>query len=157
MPKIRKEDCSPDAWGKTPMEPSKYYTPLAEEFCVGFEYEILQKSEWIKDTYMCNSKVGVTFDDMPELAKLSRVKHLDREDIESLGWRITDMHNIEYDKNLMTVYETDTHIMTINNNPEKYDWFAVHSKGDLGRIIIETRIIIKNKSELKKVLKMIGI
>jgi len=134
---------------------NKYYTPEIEEFHVGFEFEYRTKDNepWLKyDDF----RVG-DICRMQNSIHQYRVKHLDREDIESLGWRITDMHNIEYDKNLMTVYETDTHIMTINNNPEKYDWFAVHSKGDLGRIIIETRIIIKNKSELKKVLKMIGV
>lgn len=67
------------------MSEKKYYTPSIEEFHVGFEYEISYDGE----TYQ--SKV---VDDSDELHRIKtaieslwvRVKHLDREDIESLGW-----------------------------------------------------------------------
>ena len=68
------------------MSEKKYYTPSIEEFHVGFEYEISYDGE----TYQ--SKV---VDDSDELHRIKtaieslwvRVKHLDREDIKSLGWK----------------------------------------------------------------------
>ena len=133
----------------------KYYTPTIEEFHIGFEYEIsTREGAWLKDTYMCNSKVGVTFDDMPELAKISRVKLLDRSDIEDLGW--------EY-------------VPYVSQGEQGDRWFDVHKKGKYTmisggvktnhvRIFIDSMLddnlfqgTIKNKGKLKDVLKMIGI
>lgn len=121
-------------------EESKYYTPEPEEFRMGFEYEIsTREGTWLKDTYMCNSKVGVTFDDMPELAKISRVKLLDKSDIEDLGWKRHE--------------DTDRY----DNNP--YMMIFREGKMYIHRIAGEALFqgTIKNKNRLQDVLKMIGI
>jgi hypothetical protein len=64
----------------------KYYTPSIEEFRVGFEVELLHPDNGIWGKYI------IRFDDelsyLRELADQEelRVKYLDREDIESLGF-----------------------------------------------------------------------
>jgi hypothetical protein len=142
---------------------NKYYTPEIEEFHVGFEYEMLQKSEWIKDTYLCNSKLGVTFDDMPELAKLSRVKYLDREDIESLGFEkdLGERYRRKVDDNLIyNIIEIVPYYTMRQDERENlvriYFIKQINDFEQLARSEI-FRGDIKNKSELKKVLKMIGL
>ena len=139
-------------------EESKYYTPEPEEFHMGFEYEIsTREGTWLKDAYMCNSKVGVTFDDMPELAKISRVKLLDRSDIEDLGWEYQKSDDFGYD------------YFTLKKNAFK-DYYILFS-GRTKRMVIGesgentftgegTPLFTgwpKNKGELQDVLKMIGI
>ena len=79
------------------MSEKKYYTPSIEEFHVGFEYEISYDGE----TYQ--SKV---VDDSDELHRIKtaieslwvRVKHLDREDIESLGWAFFQKDHFGHDE-----------------------------------------------------------
>ncbi len=63
---------------------NKYYTPEVQELGVGFEFE--EKNEdgdWIKETY----PFGDPWFSVDEIYNgRIRVKYLDREDIESLGW-----------------------------------------------------------------------
>ena len=85
----------------------KYYTPSIEEFHVGFEYEINQNNKWIKkefnpvkkddsitsnlfefdDVYKRLKSITNRWDSEKKKVVVSyeeiRVKHLDREDIES--------------------------------------------------------------------------
>lgn len=67
-------------------ESNKYYQPQLEEFCVGLEFEVLNKGVWVKDTFNCSSQFGFTFDDLPELRNISRVKLLDFQDIIDCGF-----------------------------------------------------------------------
>lgn len=73
---------------------NKYYTPIIEEFHVEFEYEMwethsklydrtIDDSKWVKKKYDTRS---ISFDKLSCRLKDTRVKYLDREDIESLGW-----------------------------------------------------------------------
>ncbi len=146
----------------------KYYTPSIEEFHVGFEIEWLDKTEWRKVHFMCLEQFG--FSDVEDLVKQTRVKYLDREDIESLGFYHTGK-------------ETWTDIYNINSNPKYATWVMKvinipEMKKD-GKYVSDKEITllvsikffhpddakgelhfygeIKNKSELKNVLKMIGI
>ena len=69
-------------------EMDKYYTPSLNEFHVGFEYETYNsyRKEWYKTI--------LTEDNLEALGSFwynfleaeHRVKYLDKEDIESLGW-----------------------------------------------------------------------
>lgn len=145
---------------------NKYYTPEIEEFHVGFEFE----------AKFCTAR-GVNPEDMEfswetctlgALDKFSsliaherienyaledgniRVKYLDREDIESEGWEYKEhssfnaqIHFIKNNKWLTVDFEDGT--IMIHNALEYEDHFSWFS----GKI--------KNKSELKKVLKMIGL
>jgi len=117
----------------------KYYTPSIEEFHVGFEYESTTsptKEDWYK-------AVINNVDDLYDVFSYSnaRVKHLDREDIESLGWAVgrlpwqyfDGIHNLVYLKN------------------NKY---SINHIADEVCLFYGT---IKNKSELKVLLKQLGI
>jgi hypothetical protein len=140
---------------------SKYYTPSIEEFHVGFEYESHQDPRtddgWEKSIlgrqdfkYVMREDNDVDY----------RVKYLDREDIESLGWEI-DKTRLDgetqlkfYKDNKCLYYRKENHeigIFTID--PSKNDYYSRYNV-DPTRVHI---IIIKNKSELKKLLKQLGI
>lgn len=129
-----------------------YYTPEIEEFHIGFEYEWINTNEddiWrptiadLEDCYhACNN-----LNNNIEYLKY-RVKYLDEEDIESLGWKYYKKgwkdNSKVYRLNISIGYELyyrgagSCHITTSN-----------------GSILFEGNI--KNKSELKKVLKMLNI
>jgi hypothetical protein len=146
---------------------NKYYKPEIEEFHIGFEYEAKQflktitypsknkitdqEHEWVK----CKWSKFIGFKDVfnivcedGEVVDLSvpdaiRVKHLDREDIESLG---------------LTVYELDmeTHIAYYIKKGIKIicGWFP---DDETENIEIGELFTIKNKSEFKRILRQIGV
>ena len=118
----------------------KYYTPELEEFHIGFEYEWLnENNEWIKET----SPIEITIKDFNKQTYGLRVKYLDKEDIKSLGWELkTDL----YIKNNLTL-QVHKNSITI----QYYDNF-----NNKWRTPVE-QINIKNKSELVKLLKQLGI
>lgn len=137
----------------------KYYTPEISEFFVGFEFEILYK-EWEKSNYSTTHINLYLINSNIDLNKI-RVKYLSKEDIESLGFNITkDNEEIELsleskkyiggpsagdDYKIVILYGLDNKEMWIYkqcNNGYEYDLF----KG-----------LIKNKSELIKLLKQLGI
>lgn len=136
----------------------KHYTPAIEEFHVGFEYEALWgveniNGEWLKETFTdeCSTK---------NLEEVVRVKCLDKEDIETLGWKevISDLpltHN--WFKSI--VYE-----FRFLSNPNCQITF-----GNDGQILVSCKPTmggpdlllffgkIKNKSELKKLMQQLQI
>ena len=142
---------------------TKYYTPSIEEFYVGFEYqrpEIKLPEEefiWVPEVYgnMCyieNSNKIIKRDcfqkiEWMTLIEKTRVKHLDRYDIESLGWEIDAssrdfwcFHLKKESKyNHALSFSLDGSVNLWNNEENIF-------KGT-----------IKNKSELKKVMVMLGI
>ncbi len=142
---------------------NKYYTPDPEEFCIGFEYESLQDerfpdedNSWekniISDEWHLRRFLGYYCDDHIEI----RTKHLDREDIESFGFKYglklrCYMNPICYMKKVGYGYFWIN--ATQNNKVIIY-----HSLNNMGeRASIRFSGTIKNKSVLKQVLKMIGV
>ncbi len=166
---------------------NKYYTPEISEFYVGFEYEKksgfmdgtvksqeqYDTTEWIKET----STVG----DSPYIERTLngrnaekglcgiRVKYLDQEDIESLGW-----HEMEADSKYQNCYHLNRkkytfvgarcglviliHDEFLNIIIIKQPNFYRDGTGNFdGYVTIIYKAEIKNKSELKKILKQIGI
>jgi len=129
------------------MEKEKYYTPTIEEFHVGFECEYNDplKGSWEKVIYtedmFFGGKRGLTL-----LEK--RVKYLDREDIESLGFKLDKNAS---DKDILNLEKDDTGITY------KQDCFLIIYKfnGSKERIIFDG--LIKNKSELKKLMYQLQI
>lgn len=134
---------------------NKYYTPTIEEFHVGFEYEekFQTKNEWRKtiledvDDFK-RMEVNVNDNDR-------RVKYLDREDIESLGFEVTNDVNgglhPSYDRFFKEGKSMD--YIALYNYADQ--WLTIHSDGEPNDIRFYG--IIKNKSELKRILKQIGI
>ena len=149
------------------MEENKYYTPEIEEFCVGFEYETTYlKSVWTKEVlYKMDSDWFFASYINDAVETEFRVKYLDREDIESLGFTFFGENN----KNLVNSSVNMYHNEELNLMLGHYY--------NLGQIVIATRdpskneifsktgqdpnrtgfLKIKNKNELQKLLKQLEI
>jgi len=140
---------------------NKYYTPEIEEFHVGFEFEsnyisFSKDGNWTK---VILGKNDINYEEISwfytsyigdAVPTEFRVKHLDREDIESLGWehtggKMSPGATQYYEKNGMSLdYSENNKILSIYS--ERYNWETCKFDGT-----------VRNKSELKKVLKMIGV
>jgi hypothetical protein len=140
------------------MENIEYYTPIIEEFHVGFEFlvPIYGSDKFVEETFMLKSIENLF--DKDENGKFNlpdcfRVKYLDREDIESLGWE-PDTSSGDF-----TMYHL--------NSSNKYD-YSLSFNGGYKRtenLIITIKYYdnilfkgtIKNKSELNKLMEQLGI
>jgi hypothetical protein len=123
----------------------KYYTPTIEEFHVGFEFYYNDNNKtfyrnFVKPDIFCRPDLLKKY-----IANNSyKVKYLDREDIESLGFTTEDngeCYNMNLGFTLVGLYPW--------NNDNEY------------KIVIETTTVffgkIKNISELKRILKQVGL
>ena len=132
------------------MNKEKYYTPEIEEFHVGFEFEYRGgvDAKWERKVFTSwdnteyNSWVRVSENIPNSVAPIFyRVKYLDKEDIESLGWKPL---NEKFD-----YFKLNTHKLCLNtdNNICIYD--------DCMDIVFNGTV--KNKSELKRLMKQLSI
>jgi len=148
-----------------------YYVPEIEELHVGFEFEFAGLDNyWNKTKYSkcCVSKEGLYTlswvkslfkgNDSVDFKDHIRVKHLDREDIESLGFTCYQNSNDSqwrfHKDNLGLMYNPKSkELGTFTLDPSKSDFMMKHT--------IDNKMIsvlrIKNKSELKRILKQLGI
>jgi len=127
----------------------KYYTPTIDEFHVGFEYEYLRLNDtntgW--NTKVCDIDTMKALESIKKYLKhpIIRVKSLDKDDIEDLGWKTNIIENIIefrielYTLILYTTIDRDRMIV-INYSSEP--------------IFIG---IIRNKSELKQLMTQLNI
>ena len=138
-------------------EEAKYYPPETKEFHVEFEYEWRNKgsNDWntakIKDPEQLADIWNTIYD--------LRVKYLDRSDIESLGFnRIEECEN--YNNNESTyqkrVSDDEIYCLVFHYDINKVT-ISVHDKDIKTNMSVERKFqgTLKNKSELKQVLKMI--
>lgn len=162
---------------------SKYYTPTIEEWHVDFEYEqrreIWDRSylgikvlEYIWEPVIGNLgqfKEGIDPDRKEKhyrftngqlgfgaYSNMIRVKYLDKEDIESLGWEYSEDRGMEENYGIQFI-KPITYLSGGNVYYRLRFWFnnkrlRIDSLG--GNIFDGT---IKNKSELKILLKQLGI
>ena len=130
-------------------EESKYYTPTIEEFRVGFEFEVQQQEEQYGECVYGNTYEPTEYElgDKIDLNHV-RVKLLDREDIESLGF-----------DNYIPPREYD-HTWSFRGSKEPMIkvWFnntipTVRIYNSYPSISFQGKI--KNKSELQQILKMV--
>lgn len=142
------------------MEASKYYTPEMEEFHPGFEFKYLNHNgEW-KDCELGkndieNIELRQYKDDLMKIAHANlRVKFLDREDIESLGWKFS-----------LIKANTNRAFKDLQSNTEKCIGLVLEIRNDK-IMIADCRLefnqilffgTIKNKSELRKLMQMLQI
>ena len=122
---------------------NKYYTPEIEEFHVGFEYEWVKpdRTETIK--LECLNNIGFLWGiTIPEGV---RVKYLDQEDIESLGFKQSKTDKYWYDSKCGRYW---VHKESIDD----WRWIISDEQSE-----VSFAGTIKNKSELKRVLKMLNI
>ena len=151
---------------------TKYYTPSIEEFRVGFEYEVFQKGEpyepnimyikeletedkWYKFKYP-DPFLGYNIDRIFKTYKI-RVKHLDGSDITSLGFDSIDVRYfklIKADK-LRSIERTEIWISKLGENHYKIIRFDHYKNRGSESVIFSG--YIKNKSELKVLLKQLNI
>jgi len=148
----------PNAVPPPEKEDIKYYTPDISEFHVGFEFERFynyyesEDSEafnmWIKYEFNPNI-LSVCFKDLETLdqeihSDKIRVKFLDKEDIEDLGFEYGEYSKLQYEGLIVDLFNKVENIYQI--------WVT----GDMYKDkVFEGRI--KNKSELKKLLTQLGI
>lgn len=138
---------------------NKYYTPEIDEFYVGVECETNEDGEW--EYYRIKKYTSLL--ELDKLLKLGgvRVKYLDKEDIESLGWGLVNPENSNHVFGLGVEYEYKC------ENGSSYwlrlDQFEdgvtikIHNGSDWEDNHIYADVKIKNKAELKKLMKQIGI
>jgi hypothetical protein len=141
---------------------NKYYTPTIKEFHVGFEYEFKHPSGWVKESMSWQSPHEIFADAI--VMKSIKVKYLDQDDIESLGWNYIPTKSIG-----KTHYEGLFKDTTIGKMILEHDWlnnyitiktmnYIRDGSGRFdGYITYVNRLIIKNKSELSKLMKQLGI
>jgi hypothetical protein len=142
-------------------EDKKYYTPTINEFHVGFEYEIRRFQYYdlnISDVYWDTNKFSFDFSEPNDIEDIFnegretgniRVKYLDKEDIESLGLRL--------EQDLQDDNEFEWKIIDNNGN-----WIGTFLQDfnpfdEPNIIFYDTNFSIKNKFELIKLLKQLGI
>lgn len=145
---------------------NKYYTPENEEFYIGFQYEqaeidmsnnILKPEKWNKGTIKIR-----TFDRIcmyNDLIHNIRVKYLDKEDIEEiLGVRQLKGDDVELNFQIIQedskdFYEVDYDIDISELTVELYKEIS-ENRSDCYTLFSGK---IKNKSELQKLMKQLGI
>lgn len=137
----------------------KYYTPSLEEFHVGFKFEYLTNGdEWWKAVIYNSCDFNDVWDSFNE-GKYStdlRVKFLDREDIESFGFKLTEDNWYEHQSHsfngttktkllFVPFDEPHSNVLRIEDGEDEYTRWCYYDG------------TIKNKSELKVLLKQLHI
>ena len=125
----------------------KYYTPTMDEFHIGFEYETnYNKNKWEKETISNDRDAACFFDDYhyDVVENEFRVKYLDKEDIESLGFIQSFRETYFENNNKDQIYLYDSENMNLEIYSNDYDKLVF-------------RGLIKNKSELQRLLKQLNI
>lgn len=125
------------------MEKEKYYTPTIEEFHVGFEIQIvnIENAQW--GIYVIKKEDSFKEFDLD----FCRVKYLDKEDIESFGFKLVQSgsngcSSYKLKDLYITINEINYSNILISNNKE-HQFFIP--------------ITIKNKSEFSRLLKQLSI
>ena len=162
-------------------EINKYYTPEIEEFHVGFEYEYNDGREWIKTGITIWTDLQTIFILEDKCPIPLRVKHLDSQDIEELGWtKFEYVYNKEkglkakgshgyshYFKDVVLLDSKQTIVLNLQTGliePTVAIWWVVDNPtyvnihNNMEKTSNEIFIgLIKNKSELKKLMKQLNI
>jgi len=158
----------------------KYYTPKIEEFHVGFEYEIhlmsvgglvvldSQTKEinrisepdikvWEPTVYNNDIVFGRTLDNIQQLINNNqiRVKYLDQEDIESLGFILKHTSiDLWFERPGVFLRDDGYHLKNIKLNYGTHDQrLKLVFDYTAGETQVHFEGQIKNKSELKRLLK----
>lgn len=133
---------------------NNYYTPEIEEFHIGFEYEWLNdQGNWVKE----NTPIEISINAFREQIYGLRVKYLDQEDIESFGFEFEGKSvDMWFEKNTQVELSSwaSYKVYLQYGIQDKRCVIELEDTGDKHRVF---EGILKNKSELEKVLKMIGV
>lgn len=127
----------------------KYYTPSIEEVHHGFEYEFHYMVEGWKKEHFEKMDFNYLAENIKE--ELIRVKYLDKEDIESLGFIDISAENSPFDIKSFT-YKSE--VLTLSKDGFVQIYHADLQKTLRGFLFMGT---VKNKSELARLLKQLNI
>jgi hypothetical protein len=136
----------------------KYYTPDISEFYVGFEYELFEDNSWCRRIIEEPTRILMLYD-YYNLQTEVRVKYLDKEDIESLGFRLVKDYSdqLEYQTQIREFDSGEYWFELTQDKEEKFITISYWEETELGSIEqIVFQGLIKNKSELKKLLKSLN-
>lgn len=146
---------------------NKYYTPSLEEFHVGFIYERCDDGyNYFEDVFpraIDFKHSNCEYEDfLKRHIQYFRVKYLDKEDIESLGWTLIKTGNAFSDKALIfelkieNCFNTGINYILTKHSHRLIDLdYQTYSSYNTYKGCISFNI--KNKSELKLLMKQIGI
>ncbi len=143
---------------------NKYYTPTIDELYEGFECECwsLLDKKWISCKFSLKALSLDSYGNKAEHAvyfwienKLIRVKYLDKEDIESLGWKLKaeEVKGLPYKSHFCTFLKDKNELHIQLENVNGYYPNKVTIRG----AYLNINPLIKNKSELKRLMKQLGI
>lgn len=130
----------------------KYYTPDISEFHVGFEYFVKSKiPNYTSELFLPNTSLRVILD------RISKnqiwVKNLDREDIESFGFKFYKKH-----AGMETMeFEMPDYNLYFDPDFKGKHYVRIDDGNTLDYVVNYFSGTIKNKSELKRVLTQIGV
>jgi hypothetical protein len=135
-------------------EENKYYTPKIEEFYAGFEYERCDDGySYFKDIY----PRAIDTNKLENYLPYFRVKYLDREDIESLGWVHTGKSIDDWFKWGNKVRLESGHSISFKMHYGYHDQKLTINGDDGGSETCFFEGYVKNKSEFKKVMEQLTI
>jgi hypothetical protein len=134
------------------MQDNKYYTPSLYDFFYGLEYEFARYgTTWQKFTFNEDRAPHVLMN-VKETPEMFRIPYLQKEDIEAEGFKFLARHN-GFTGSWREVYKKEDLVLDFCNNQkvtlsngQSYEDYDCYFNGT-----------IKNKSELKRILKMIGV
>lgn len=142
---------------------SKYYTPDISEFHVGFEYEKKSTIGGLWKEHIIEYGIDARYKEIDIEGETVRVKYLDKEDIESLGFgefqkAVCGWYKLEgkfADSFASYGYWTKIRLLHCTSNnvikiiAYEYDWL------EKGCVLYQGKC--NNKSELKRLLKQLNI
>lgn len=144
----------------------KYYVPTIEELCVGFEYEEdnYGNDKWTKKSIKTTNITQACKDLVDDIKSSDdgsytfRVKYLDRKDIEECGFDVSSDYGAGIDFKFGNKYKL-TKVkgagLTYSKNEIRiFENNSILEESYNSRLFIGD---IKNKSELKKLLKQLNI
>lgn len=147
---------------------NRYYTPKIEEFYIGFEYEVGDSALYKNIKCWYPEKI-ISFHDLQDINRYQhqRVKYLCKDDIKSLGFKdesilhpTVRIYGSEYKNqngdniNLLYVERSNWCLIFAGEFGMTTWWDENNEFRTSGNIFAG---YIKNKSELKKLLKMLNI
>ncbi len=158
---------------------NKYYTPSLKEFHFGFEFEFfnsihhlcypdVEQNVWYSTTMPITGIIS-NLADLQKLIsdKQLRVKHLDRDDCESLGWQITEEPKDsegEFKAKKFNPIDLYNHFELHFDLFDNIAKIECHYQPELvGKVTGNTESYtvfegtVNNKSEFRKLMQMIGI
>ena len=133
---------------------SKYYAPSDDEFRIGFEFYSVEEIDGsingpctIKDCYDLEVQARNCWKNYSDIL----IKYLDKEDIESFGFRFWKIHP----GTTTHEFETNDGRYNITFDPNWSDGWNCTIQDEVDFTFFHG--FIKNKSELKVILKQVGI